>query len=186
MDDKLLAKKIWKKERCSTLNGLFSEVKVTLEKFNITMKEMEAYSKNEWKLKIRKEIEKKNAEDLKKMFQKYTKINVEEITKENFEMKEYMKNMTYERALIKFKLRARVCETIKTHFKSQKEFEEDIYSCWDCSSEFLDTSTHIKNCKHYNECKESLDLEDTEDLVTFFQRVIRKREQEEDDKETRN
>ena len=40
LDEKSLANKIWRKESYSTLNGLFSEVKEALGKYNITMKEM--------------------------------------------------------------------------------------------------------------------------------------------------
>ena len=180
LEPKSLANKIWRKEMVSNIDGLYSEVKDALNSFNLTMNDMKESSKTEWKLLIRKKIEWKNEEDLKIMLKRYKKVDVDSITKEKYGKKEYMNTLSYDQAVMYFKLRAKVCNTIKTHFKNNKEFEEDIYSCWDCSSSILDTSSHLKNCFHYEECKESLDLERTDHLVTFFQRVIKKREDEEE------
>ena len=92
-----------------------------------------------------------------------------------------MRKLSYEDAVVKFKLRAKVCKTIKTQFKSDEEFSEDLFSCWDCSHPILDTSSHIRQCHHYADLRESLDLDKTEDTVTFFKRVIKRRERKEEE-----
>ena len=111
------------------------------------------------------------------------KINNEEILDEQFELKDYMTNLTYEDAVIKFKLRAKVLKSIKTHFKSDPVFVEELWSCKECS--LLDTTSHLINkCVLFDEEREGLDLGEDEDLIFFFKRVLEKREREEEEKQS--
>ena len=81
-------------------------------------------------------------------------------------------------------MRAKVCKTIKTHFKNNKEYKEDNFPCWDCSTEVLDTSNHLVNdCEKYDDLKNSLDLGKTEGLVIFFQRIVQRGEKEKEEKD---
>ena len=94
-------------------------------------------------------------------------------------MKDYMKNLTYDDAVIKFKLRARVLKSIKTHFKSDPVFTEELWSCKECS--LLETSSHLVNkCVLFDDERDGLDLGDDEDLILFFKRILEKREREEE------
>ena len=86
-----------------------------------------------------------------------------------------MKKLKYEEALVKFRLRTKVVKTVKTHFKSDKIFSEELWTCDECSK--LDTSDHLlHHCPKYDDLREELDFNKDEDLVTFFRKVIERRE----------
>ena len=83
--------------------------------------------------------------------------------------------MMYE--VLRFKLRAKVFKPIKTHFKSDPVFMEELWSCKECS--LLHTSFHlIYKCILYDDEREGLDLDEDEDLVFFLRRILERRERE--------
>ena len=117
----------------------------------------------------------KNTEDLLQMMKNLRKINFAEILNEKFELKEYMRNLKYEDALAMFRIRSKVVRTVKTHFKSDKVFSEQLWTCDGCLR--LDTSEHlVHHCPKYDDLREGLDFDKDEDLVNFFRKVIDRRE----------
>ena len=105
----------------------------------------------------------------------YKKINIDELKHEDFELKPYMKSLPVKEALVNFRLRGRVLHTIKTHFKSDKKFTSELWTCEGCSSS-LDTSHHIlRQCASYEDLRQDLDLEKEKDIIIFFQRVLQRR-----------
>ena len=76
---------------------------------------------------------------------------------------------------LRFKLRAAMCPTVKMHFQSDTKFAKELWSCWDCEDYQIDSLAHIQRCSVYADLRHDLDLEEDQDLVTFFRRVIEKR-----------
>ena len=114
------------------------------------------------------------------MMEKYKKINYNEVAKETFELKPYMENLSYEEALLKFRLRGKVFHTVKTHFKNDKAFTEDLWSCQDCS--MLDSSFHLQfQCTKYEDLRCKFNFDEEKDVVHFFRNVLERRQLEEDD-----
>ena len=110
------------------------------------------------------------------MMKPYKKIDAHSLSEEKFEVKPYIKDLTYNDAVVRFRLRGRTCKTIKTHFKSDVKFSKDLWRCWECS--FLDNSFHILHqCPHYDEMRRMFNLEDEEQVVKFFVKVIEEREE---------
>ena len=103
------------------------------------------------------------------------KLDSDELANEEFEMKSYMKELTYNDALLKFRMRGRILKTVKTHFKSDKRYTEDLWSCEEC--QLLDTSSHILNkCPKYEALRKEINPDDDKDVVSFFRDVIKERE----------
>ena len=119
------------------------------------------------------------------MLNEYSKIDTKEVAKENPGLKDYMKSLTYKDAILRFRLRAKICETVKTQWKGTKEFEEDLYSCWHHPFQRIDQSSHIERCIHYSSLKEGLSLDRDDHLVLFYRRVIEKRKEEQREREER-
>ena len=98
---------------------------------------------------------------------------------EVYEMKDYLRNMNLEQARMMFSLRLKTTKHIKSHFFSDKKYASQL---WKCSSECnnIDSIDHIAfNCNKYEHLKCGKDLKDSDlDLVTFFQELIRLREDE--------
>ena len=136
---------------------------------------MESYSKYEWKSVVTEHLEEKNRNEILMQMKHYKKIDANELSKERFEVKDYIKHLDYENAKLKFRLRSKTCPTIETHFKSDKNFTDDLWECWECS--LLDTSSHIlRQCSHYEDIRQQFDLDDDEQKISFFRRIIEERE----------
>ena len=119
------------------------------------------------------------------MMKAQKKLDIDDIEKEEFELKPYMENLKYNDAILRFRLRAKVCNSIKTHMKSDPKFTEQLWSCGECS--LLETSFHLKNqCVLFEETRKNLDFNKEEDIIFFFRQVIEKREKEEEEKVATN
>ena len=141
---------------------------------------MVEFSKRDWKCFVNDFINNKNREDVVTWMRPLKKVDAEELENENFEMKPYMKNLPFQDALIQFRLRGKVLHTVKTHFKNDNKFKSELWTCEGCPS-FLDTSHHILHqCVLYEDLRQDLDLENSKDIVTFFKRVLLRRENTDD------
>ena len=164
LEENALSKQVYLQQKENSLPGLVSEMREELVQFDVTLDMMESFSKRGWKNFVDENIKDKNKQDLLKMMKPLKKLNFDEIKNEQCEIKAYMKKLTYNDALFKFRMRGRILRTVKTHFKSDKKFTEDLWSCWDCSS--LDTSSHILyKCSKYDDLRQDLDFDDDEEVI---------------------
>ena len=113
---------------------------------------------------------------------KYSKIDHEEIKREGSGLKKYLKLMKYEDLVMMFTLRAKICPTIKTHWKNDEEHRNVL---WSCSSKCfsLDQISHVKVCYQYEDLRSDLDLEKPVNLVKYVRRVIDRRHKEKEEEE---
>ena len=73
-----------------------------------------------------------------------------------------------------FRIRASCLQTFKTQFKGNKEYKKDMYSCWHCPN--VDSSRHAQYfCSEYEDLRSSTDFSKEEDIIWFFQQVIKSR-----------
>ena len=167
-----------KKER---IPGLIEECREWLIHFNISFAEMERCNKQQWKNFLKHQFKEENERELLQMSKKYKKIKYDEISRENCEVKQYIKDLPYSQALLRFRIRADMVPTVKTHWKSDPGYEADLWTCWACPQPVTDTTSHIKRCPEYSDLRENLELDRTEHLVIYFQKVIDRRLSEQDD-----
>ena len=183
LENKSLAKKVYNQQKKYKLPGLVEEANEEMMKLGLTIKTMEESSTKEWSKEISNLIERKNKEEILRKLKSYKKIEYDEVSKEDFGIKNYMKNLTYEDSLFAFRIRGKVVKSIRTHFKKEDEYADELWSCWEPECTSLDTMNHIKDqCIHYDSLKTDLDLQRDEDVVKFFRRVLEKREQDIEDK----
>ena len=180
LNKKSIGYQIYYQQKKDSLPGLIEEMKEDLLQFEMTLDGMETFTKKEWKKFTEKNVRKKNREDLLTMMKSFKKLEVEELEKEDDGIKPYMKSLSYRDAVLKFKMRARVIKTVKTHFKNDKNFTSELWSCLNCSS--LDTSFHILHqCPIYENLRKDINIDNDEEVVDFFRKVIQRREEKEDD-----
>ena len=107
----------------------------------------------------------------------YKKINYDEIKDETFEVKSYLKSLSLPQARLRMRLRAGMVGSVKFNFQSDKKFTEVN---WRCSCGQIDSQRHIENnCVKYDDLRDKFDTKDDLGLVSFFDAVLKRREEEE-------
>ena len=109
----------------------------------------------------------------------YKKLNFDEIICEPYGIKNYLKTMTVTQARVYFSARTQMLRTVQYNFRNNPEYRSNEYKCL-CGEE--DRQSHLQYCTVYGHCTDGLDLAVPADIVTFYQRVISEREQEENRK----
>ena len=137
-------------------------------------------------------------QDLKENIKKYKKL--ERIKHQDFrEMQSYMKDKSIDKYRSKFRLRTEMLLNFKDKFRSsyrtmEKGQEEDDPGlvCQDCQDESppaRDSQVHCLVCPAWSHFREDLDMTDVrclEDMVKYFQRVIKAREEKSDREKKRS
>ena len=123
-------------------------------------------------------LKEKNRNDILHLMKSYQKIDYFERKKEDFELKDYFKNMTLENCRVMFGLRSKMTRTIKTHFFSDMEYAKSLWTCTSCESK-IDTIFHVKNCPFYAKIRQNYPNLDCDDqLVQYFKDIIKLRDDE--------
>ena len=93
---------------------------------------------------------------------------------ERFKTKDYLRNMNMADARTKFKMRT---EMLNFKFNYKSDYE-NISSLWKCDSclTAIETQNHILWCPSYAELREGKDLKKDEDVIEYFQKVIKIRD----------
>ena len=184
LEEKSLARKFYEKQKKEkSVPGLVKELRKTLTKMGVTFGELECVSKKAWKKSVIDFVTRKNEKEVLDRMKNYHKLNYEVLSKERCELKEYMNNLSYNDACMKFRLRASLVPTVKSHYKSDPQFARDLWSCPE-GCKRIDTVSHIQRCSKYFDLRENLSLENDHDLVKYFQSVIeRRRQREEEDQQ---
>mgnify|MGYP003315761953 CR=1 FL=1 len=88
--------------------------------------------------------------------------------------KEYFKIMNLEDARTKFKMRTEMLN-FKFNYKSDYENFSSLWKCDSCLSA-IETQNHILWCPSYAELREGKDIMKDEDVIDYFQKVIKIRD----------
>ena len=104
----------------------------------------------------------------------YKKIDHKFLAEENFELKPYFKNLHISQARTKFRLRSFMTKTVKQNFPSDKQFAADLWTCWHCP--MVDSQSHVRVCPAYQHLRAGKNLDNDQDLVRYFQQVIKLRD----------
>ena len=101
----------------------------------------------------------------------YSKI--EDLVKEKFEVKEYLKEMNMHDARAMFRLRTKMMK-FKMNQSSSKANKASLWQCTGCGN--VDTQSHILWCPAFSELREGKSLESDTDIVEYYTKVLRIRE----------
>ena len=128
-------------------------------------------SKQRWKRLVSAAILKENKTQLLHEIQtKYKKLDYEQLKNENFEIKDYMKNLRLGNARLKFRIRTKMVENIAFNFSSDPVHVSRLWRCTHCDN--MDSQSHVLVCSSYKYLRQDRDLSSDNDLVAYFRDVI--------------
>ena len=88
-------------------------------------------------------------------------------------VKDYIKTMSLRNARTLFRIRSNMVE-VKMNHKSNRNHANDLWKCDFCYS--LDSQSHIMWCPAFSSLREGKNLQNDLDLVSYFQDVMKIRE----------
>ena len=112
----------------------------------------------------------KSEELLKKEFNNYSKLKNLDSTNEELKVNDYVKDMTIRNARTMFKIRSHMTD-VKFNQKSNKKFANELWRCDFCVS--LDSQSHIIWCPAFASLREGKNLQNDNDLVSYFESVMK-------------
>ena len=103
---------------------------------------------------------------------------MDNVKHENFrEVKGYMKGKSIESTRMAFKIRCEMVDEIKGNFKDKykRNGGEEALQCQDCDCGQVQTQSHCLVCPGWEDIRTDLKLDQIDDLVKFFQRLLAER-----------
>ena len=162
LDDSCLAKEVYEEQLKNNWPGLTQEcieICDILDIPNVTTVEL---AKGAWKNKVKKAVQNKNSNNLKKTMETYSKLD-EMRLEEKCELKKYFTYMTMEEARTHFWIRT---NTISCKL-NQSSDPKNSHSLWKCSAcENVDSQSHILWCPAYSKLREGKSLDSHRDFAT--------------------
>ena len=180
LPDTALAKQIFKVQSKLNLPGLVRECHEFLIENDIS--DTTAFTKAQWKKHIKGKIRFQNKLSIlnKVKNQGYKKVNLDELKDEDFQPKKYLSELNVTKARLRFKIKSEMTPTVKMNFQSNTQYIRDLWSCPGCSipGDVMgnrDTQQHVLLCPAYEEYREGKDITNDNDLVRYFEQVIKRR-----------
>ena len=99
------------------------------------------------------------------------KLDYSKLKSEEFAMKKYFKEYSLDDARTKFALDNRMFRSVKSDFSSDPEFTNDLWQC-EAGCGRVDTISHVQVCPGYEKLRVNRNLEDSLELVHYFQDVL--------------
>ena len=155
--------------------GLVTECRKFLHTYdlpNIIDRKAEV-SKNQWKSLVKTKLNSVSQKQIYSEFSSYAKLIGKNLENENLEVKEYVKNMKLRDARTYFRIRSNMLN-VKMNRKNDIKYAHDLWKCDDCHS--MDSQAHIVWCPAYAALREGKDLESDKDLVEYYQKIMKIRE----------
>ena len=181
MESSVLARQVYERQLQLGLPGLAREVKDICDSLKIP----DINYFNVRKEKIEEYIFYNHYQDMKELMEKskkMDKIRHEDFTKEQ----KYLNYRSIDSARTQMRVRLEMMETFKDNFRTKyrtlgrgEEDRDPGLLCDDCGQS-RDSQSHCVLCPAWQEARDRLDLTCIEDLVVYFQRVLKGREEKKD------
>jgi hypothetical protein len=173
-----LAGEIFDLQNRSGFPGLVSECKGLIKAYGLpdVLNEKLNLSKAAWKNSIKSGMMAHSEKCIKEEFCQYSKLKNKIFENENLQLKDYIQSMKLRDARTMFRIRSGMVKT-KMNMKNSRSYSMDLWKCDDCRS--MDSQSHIVWCPAYAELREGKDLNSDQDLVTYYQQVMKIREDSE-------
>ena len=149
--------------------GLMHEYKELCTQYNLPC--ARDMSKQRWKKLVKTVILDANKKHLLGLIRSnYTKLDYHTLEKEEFEIKNYLKELRLSNARLMFKIRSKMVENIAFNFSNDPKHIERLWKCTHCDN--MDSQSHVLFCASYKHLREGKDLANNHDLVAYFRDVI--------------
>ena len=86
----------------------------------------------------------------------------------------YFMNKSLENTRLAFRIRTKLVKNVPGNFKNMYKNNKEGLKCSHCSEDIL-TQSHCVICPGMGELRDGLDMENINELVTFFRRLMKKR-----------
>ena len=153
-----------------------NEISHFLAKFEVV--DVKSFSKLKWKNLVRKKITELNTEFLIEWSRRYKKLDYLSLSNEEFGLKEYFLVLDLDHARLRFRERAQCLRTCKVQFPSNWKNIQMMFQCTHCD-EIDSGSSHWRTCSGYTFLRKDKDLDDLHQLITYYQEIIKLRDEEE-------
>ena len=185
-----LARDVHDLEEAFSHDGLLQVCKEHLN--NLGVVSLRDFSKWQFKSKVKKYLQKKNADDLVEMATKYKKINYQELACEPFGRKEYFSKLSLENVRYRFRISNKLVSGIRKNFSAKyRKKNISLYcpTCKDTDNNSVVSTNRVEHsqshvlydCEAFSDLREDLDTEDDGMLVEYFKKVVERLIQDEAD-----
>ena len=107
---------------------------------------------------------------LKQQMKTYKKLKYGPMVTETYEKKQYIDELSLERARELFKYRSEMFN-VKFNYKNENKYKEDLWRCSSCQK-CIETQTHVLFCEAYSPLREEKSLDSDSDLAEYLQKVL--------------
>ena len=169
-----LSRMILEEQRCNNWPGLSKEVTKICESLKIP-----DLNDNDFDItagSIKEAVMEHQDIELKERIFKSTKMD--KVKHNDFsKVQKYLTGKSIENTRMAFKIRCEMVEEIKGNFKDKfkRQGGEEALICQDCDTREIQTQSHCLVCPKWEDIREGLELDRIEDMVKFFQRILRER-----------
>ena len=195
LSEDTLANTIWKEQtKDMETPSLWNETREHLQKMGLTLQDIQNMSKWQFKKRTKGYVRNKNFGELFEEAKRYKKMNIEELSQQNFVRKEYFSNQNLETSRILFRLFSKLIPTIKANWPSKYRRQGIPITCPSCtptrlssslsssstdtrnneeSSPTLHSQTHIlSDCLLVSGLRDECNQSNDKSLAEFLKRVI--------------
>ena len=95
---------------------------------------------------------------------------------QNLDIKEYVKKGTLFSARKTWEVRSHMLD-VAGNFPAHKKYESSNWMCQACGGVVREDQEHLTQCEGYKDLRGDADLENQEELVKFFSRVMDRRKE---------
>ena len=181
-----LAREIYEVQEKLALPGLVKECQEYLVLWGIT--DITDFTSTEWKKNIRDKIDILNNDDIVEQTKSYKKISHAEFANQKCKRQEYISTLNIAEARLRFKINAKMTPTVQMNFQSDPQFASQFWTCSGCAVGNMakevvgcrDTQQHVLICPGYAEFREGKNLDVDKDLVQYFAKVLKLRQDKND------
>ena len=131
----------------------------------------ESIKSQHFKQIVKDAIVDKNEKVLRLEIKRYSKLDWDD---EMYERKDYLKELTFEGARTKFRIRSNMSK-FAFNYRNKKEYSDNCWRCIGCD-EAIDTFAHVKWCVAYEDLRVGIDLTSDKDLVWYVSEVFKRRD----------
>ena len=179
LPDTALAREVLAVQSEQGLPGIVDECNSFLAKFELF--DLKQFSKFQFKKIVKQKIKMLNKSKLLEIARskQYKKVNFNDLSENDFNLKQYFKSMSIADSRLRFKVESQMVPLVKMNFQSDKQYTKELWVCDNClipgEIGIMDTQQHILGCSEFESLRQGRDLSKDADLVAYFKDVLHAR-----------
>ena len=157
--------------------GLSLEVASLCEQLGLEDPVRTKMNKNEYKKEVAKACKWKDEKNMKEEMERMKTKKMKIMIKEDCGLKDYVKEGNLYTVRKQWEVRCYMLR-VAGNYPSHKKYEATSWRCQACPYMVREDQDHLTHCSGYADLKIGVDLNNDEELVKFYNRVMKRRETE--------